>query len=71
MAKEDEEKTSFMTPCGMFCYVCMPFGLKNAGTTFQRLMHIALGAQIGSNAEACVDDIVVKTRKEHTLITDL
>jgi hypothetical protein len=30
MAKEDEEKTTFITPCGVFCYVCMPFGLKNA-----------------------------------------
>ena len=59
MAKEDEEKTAFLTPCGVFCYVCMPFGLKNVGATFQRLMRIALGAQMGRNAEAYVDDIVV------------
>ena len=71
MAKEDEEKTAFITPCGVFCYVCMPFGLKNAGATFQRLMRTTLGDQMGQNAEAYVDDIVVKTRKEHTLITDL
>ena len=58
-------------PCGVFCYVCMPFGLKNAGATFQRLMRIALGAQMGRNAEAYVDDIVVKTREEDTLIKDL
>jgi hypothetical protein len=70
MAKEDEEKIAFITPCGVFCYVCMPFGLKNAGTTFQRLMRTALGDQMGKNAEAYVDDIIVKTREEHTLITD-
>ena len=66
MAKEDEEKTAFLTPCGVYCYVCMPFGLKNAGATFQRLMRKALGAQRGRNAEAYVDDIVVKTREEST-----
>jgi ribonuclease HI len=49
----------------------MPFGLKNAGATFQRLMRKALGAQMGRNAEAYIDDIVVKTRKSHTFIEDL
>jgi hypothetical protein len=49
----------------------MPFGLKNAGATFQRLMRKALGAQMGRNAEAYVDDIVVKTREGHTFIEDL
>jgi hypothetical protein len=49
----------------------MPFGLKNAGATFQRLMRKALGAQMGINAEAYVDDIVVKTRDSHTFIKDL
>jgi hypothetical protein len=49
----------------------MPFGLKNAGATFQRLMRKALGAQMGRNAEAYVDNIVVKTREGHTFIEDL
>jgi hypothetical protein len=71
MAREDEEKTAFIMSCGVYCYVCMPFGLKNAGATFQRLMHKALGAQMGRNAEAYIDDIVVKTRKSHTFIEDL
>ena len=71
MAKEDEEKTEFLTPCGVYCYTCMPFGLKNAGATFQRLMRIALGAQMGRNAEAYVDDIVVKSREGDNLLRDL
>jgi hypothetical protein len=61
MAKEDEEKIAFITRCGVFFYVCMPFGLKDAGATFQRLMRIALGKQMGRNAKAFVDHIVVKT----------
>ena len=68
MAVEDVEKTAFLTPCGVYCYTCMPFGLRNAGATFQRLMHIALGQQLGRNTEAYVDDIVVKPREARTLI---
>jgi hypothetical protein len=55
----------------VYCYVYMPFGLKNAGDTFQRLMRKALGAQMGRNAEAYVDDIIVKTHESHTFIEDL
>ena len=71
MAVEDVEKTTFLTPCGVYCYTCMPFGLRNAGATFQRLMHIALGQQLGRNAEAYIVDIVVKSREARTLIQDL
>jgi hypothetical protein len=49
----------------------MPFGLKNVKATFQRLMCIALGEQMGRNAEAYIDDIVVKTRNVDTPIQDL
>jgi hypothetical protein len=70
MAREDEEKTAFITPYSVYCYICMPFGLKNTGAKFQRLMRKALGAQMGRNAEAYVDDIVVKTRESHTFIED-
>ena len=71
MAVLDVEKMAFLTPCRVYCYTCMPFGLRNAGATFQQLMHIALGTQLGRHAEAYVDDIVVKSREARTLIADL
>ena len=71
MAVEDDENTAFLTPCGVYYYTCMPFGLRNAGATFQRLMHITLGPQLGKNVEAYIDDIVVKSREARTLIQDL
>ena len=71
MAKEDEEKTAFLTPCGVNCYVCMPFGLKSVGASFQRMMHIVLGLKVGVNAEAYMDVIVVKTREASSLLADL
>ncbi|GJZ38042.1 reverse transcriptase domain-containing protein [Tanacetum coccineum] len=51
MAKEDEEKTSFITSQGIFCYSKMPFGLKNAGATYQRLVVRAFQKQTGRNLE--------------------
>jgi hypothetical protein len=52
-------------------YTTMPFGLKNAGPTFQRMTRITLSNQIGHNVEAYVDDLVVKTRQKDTLLQDL
>ena len=49
----------------------MPFGLKNAGTTYQRCMQRCLHDQIGRNVHAYVDDIVIKTKERHTLLDDL
>ncbi|XP_066167832.1 uncharacterized protein [Oryza sativa Japonica Group] len=71
MAKEDEEKTAFITPFGVFCYVKMPFGLITVGNTFQRTVQGALSDQLGNNVEAYVDDIVVKTKTGDSLIDDL
>jgi hypothetical protein len=69
--REDEEKTSFITPFGTFCFARMPEGLKNAGCTFSRMIAIVLHQQIQRNILAYVDDIVVKSvqRKDH--ISDL
>ena len=71
MAKEDEEKTAFITPCGTYYFVRMPFGLKNAGSTFARTVQIGFERQLHRNVEAYMDDIVVKTRDRSTLIQDL
>ena len=64
MAKADKVHTSFVTHGGTYCYFWMTFSLKNAGATFARLVHKALGTQYGRNIEAYVDDIVVKIKKE-------
>src|SRR5664279_3083815 len=71
MSMQDEEKTAFITPDGCYCYTRMPFGLKNAGATFQRAMRACLGSQMGRNIEPYIDDILVKTQKQDTLIQDL
>ncbi|GJT81877.1 reverse transcriptase domain-containing protein [Tanacetum coccineum] len=71
MAKEDEEKMAFITSQGVFCYSKMPFGLKNAGATYQRLVDKAFQKQIGKNLEVYVDDPVIKSRMEHEIIKDM
>jgi hypothetical protein len=70
MCIDDEETTTFVTPFGMYCYIKMPFGLKNARSTYQKCVHIVLEGQIGHNVEAYIDDIVVKSKLRGDLITD-
>jgi hypothetical protein len=69
--KEDEEKTSFITPFGTFCFVRMPERLKNAGCTFSRMIATILHPQIHRNILAYVDDIVVKSVQRRDHISDL
>jgi hypothetical protein len=71
MKESDQLATSFITPFGMFCYVTMPFGLRNAGATYQRCMQHVFGDHIVRTIKAYVDDIVVKTRKADDLVNDL
>ena len=71
MVREGKEKTSFTTLVGTYCYVRMPFGLKNAGPTFQRTMHITLQDLQSRNVEAYIDDILVKTQRQETFLRDL
>ena len=64
MYEDGQEKTSFVTSQGLFCYRVMPFGLKNAGATYQRLMNKMFAPQIGRNVQVYVDDMLVKSRRE-------
>jgi hypothetical protein len=71
MKKEDELKTSFITPSGTYCYLQMPKGLKNAGGSFSRMTAKVLHSEIGRNVLTYVDDIIVKSTKQENHITDL
>ena len=62
--KEDEEKTSFTTPFGTYCYTRMPEGLKNTRLTFARMTKAVLGPQLQRNIIAYVNDIVVMSKDE-------
>nr|GEY67368.1 reverse transcriptase domain-containing protein [Tanacetum cinerariifolium] len=68
MAKEDEEKTTFITSHGIFCYLKMPFGLKNAGTNYQRLVDRAFQIQIDMNLEVNTKGIKVFPDKVEAIL---
>jgi hypothetical protein len=67
VAEEDRPKTTFVTPWGTYSYVCMPFGLKNVGATFQREMDHAFNDLIGKFMADYQDDLTVhsKLRERH------
>jgi hypothetical protein len=69
--EEDQEKTSFITPFGIYCYLWMLEGLKNVGPTFYRMTKVILREQMERNVFAYVDDIVVARRKKETQLQDL
>ena len=83
MKESDQLTTSFITLYGSYCYVIMPFGLKNAGATYQRCMQQCFADQIDPlnqpdqverpkpTITIYVDDIVVKTTQACDLITNL
>nr|GEX79796.1 reverse transcriptase domain-containing protein [Tanacetum cinerariifolium] len=70
MTKKDKEKTTFHTNEGVFCYTKMPFGLKNAKATYQRLVNTIFEGQMGSNLEAYMDDMVIKSKTKPEMIKD-
>ena len=63
MHSPDAEKTSFITPHGLYCYNVMPFGLKNAGATYQRLVTKMFRPLLGSTMEVYIDDMLVKSKQ--------
>ena len=71
MHEDDQEKTSFITSQSLFYYRVMPFGLKNACATYQRLMNRMFAPQIGRNVQVYVDDMLVKSRREEDHLEDL
>lgn len=71
LAPEDQENTSFFTPRGLYCYTKMPFGLKNAGATYQRLVEDMFEEKIHNTIEVYVDDMLVKSKVAANHIEDL
>ena len=66
LALDDQEKIAFVTPTGNYHYKVMPFGLKNAGSTYQRMMTKMFKPQLGRSIEVYIDDMVVKSKvSEH------
>lgn len=64
MAPEDMEKTMFITPWGTFFYKVMPFGLKNAGLAYQRVMVTIFHDMVHKEIEVYVNDMIVKSQSE-------
>ena len=71
LALDDQEKTAFVTPVRNYHYKVMPFGLKNAGSTYQRMVTKMFEPQLGKNVEVYVDDMVVKSKLVSKHVMDL
>jgi len=71
MHPRDESKTAFMAELSSYCYKVMPFGLKNADATYQRLMERILAPMIGQNVQAYMDDMVVTLAEKDQHVADL
>ncbi|XP_076943274.1 uncharacterized protein LOC143613463 [Bidens hawaiensis] len=71
MAVKDKDKMAFRTNSETYCYKMMPFNLKNAGSTYQRLMDREFKSQIGRNLDVYMDDLVVKSKTETTMLKDI
>nr|GEZ28153.1 reverse transcriptase domain-containing protein [Tanacetum cinerariifolium] len=71
METKDEEKTAFIISQGILCYTKMPFGPRNAGATYQRLVDKSFHKQTGRNLEVYVDDLVIKSHTKDEIVRDI
>ena len=71
LATDDQEKTAFITPVGSYHYKVMSFGLKNAGSTYQRMMTKMFEPQLGKNVDVYIDDMVVKSKLVSEHLADI
>ena len=71
LALDDQERTTFVTPIENYRYKVMPFGLKNASATYQRMMTKIFEPQLGKSIEIYIDDMVVKSKLKSKHINDL
>ena len=71
MNADDREKTAFITDRGTYCYKVMPFGLKNAGATYQRLVNRMFSEQLGKLMEVDIDDMLIKSLRASDHVSHL
>ena len=71
MTQSDQEKTAFITPKGIYCYRVMPFGLKNVGATYQRMVTSMFEHLIGKTVEVYIDDMLIKSVRKVNHIENL
>ena len=71
MAPKDMTKTTFTTEWGIYCYTVMPFGLKNAGATYQKMATALLYDMMHNEVEVYVDDMIVKSKDKENHTTNL
>ena len=71
MYQPDAEKTTFITPHGLFCYNVMLFGLKNVGATYQKLETKMFKPLLGKTMEVYIDDMLVKSKQRPDHVTHL
>ena len=71
LALDDQQKTAFVTSIGNYHYKLMPFGLKNVGSTYQRMMTRMFEPQLGKNIEIYIDDMVLKSKLESEHVSNL
>ena len=71
MVTKDITKTIFTTEWRIYCYTVMPFGLKNAGVTYQRMATTLLHDMMHNEVEVYVDDMIVKYKDRESHIVDL